>query len=192
MRHTTLLLALAALAATSCSLQFDSQYGLRWDRRVPVQKHSEAEFESTEAIAATNTVTDEFQSTTDWSEATVSHFDGGHLSDQIQLITDDERPEPVYEAFTEGQITMAQSPASSEDYVSPTIKDRGPDQKEVLSKFFGTLVIMLGGLFLLLTYLAIVVMAAYGANFPMVLITILFFSLAILLIRLGWRLYRRI
>jgi len=41
MRHTTLLLALAALAATSCSLQLDSQYGLRWDRRVPVQKHSE-------------------------------------------------------------------------------------------------------------------------------------------------------
>ena len=27
MRHTTLLLALAVLAATSCSLQLDSQYG---------------------------------------------------------------------------------------------------------------------------------------------------------------------
>ena len=31
MKHTTLLLALAALAATSCSLQLDSQYGLRWE-----------------------------------------------------------------------------------------------------------------------------------------------------------------
>lgn len=38
MRHTTLLLALAALAATSCSLHLDSQYGLRWDRRVPVDR----------------------------------------------------------------------------------------------------------------------------------------------------------
>jgi len=41
MRHTTLLLALAALAATSCSLQLDSQYGLRWDRSVPAMRHSE-------------------------------------------------------------------------------------------------------------------------------------------------------
>lgn len=41
MRHTTLLLALAALAATSCSLQLDSQYGLRWDRRVPVLRNDE-------------------------------------------------------------------------------------------------------------------------------------------------------
>jgi hypothetical protein len=41
MRNTTLLLALAALAATSCSLQLDSQYGLRWDRSVPAMRHSE-------------------------------------------------------------------------------------------------------------------------------------------------------
>ena len=41
MRHTTLLLAFAALAATSCSLQLDSQYGLRWDRSVPAMRHSE-------------------------------------------------------------------------------------------------------------------------------------------------------
>ena len=41
MRHTTLLLALAALAATSCSLQLDTQYGLRWDRSVPAMRHSE-------------------------------------------------------------------------------------------------------------------------------------------------------
>jgi hypothetical protein len=43
MRHTTLLLALAALAATSCSLQFDSQYGLRWDRRVTVPQGTESD-----------------------------------------------------------------------------------------------------------------------------------------------------
>lgn len=41
MRHITLLLAFAALAATSCSLQLDSQYGLRWDRSVPAMRHSE-------------------------------------------------------------------------------------------------------------------------------------------------------
>lgn len=35
MRRTTLLFAFAALAATSCSLQLDSQYGLRWNRRLP-------------------------------------------------------------------------------------------------------------------------------------------------------------
>ena len=41
MRHTTLLLALAALAATSRSLQLDSQYGLRWDRRIPTNRNDD-------------------------------------------------------------------------------------------------------------------------------------------------------
>ncbi len=43
MRHTTLLLAFAALTVTSCSLQLDSQYGLRWDRRVTVPQRAESE-----------------------------------------------------------------------------------------------------------------------------------------------------
>lgn len=37
----TLLLAFAALTVTSCSLQLDSQYGLRWDRSVSAMRHSE-------------------------------------------------------------------------------------------------------------------------------------------------------
>lgn len=41
MRNTNLLLSLAALAATSCSLQLDSQYGLRWDRSVPAIRQSQ-------------------------------------------------------------------------------------------------------------------------------------------------------
>lgn len=39
----TLHLALVALAATSCSLQLDSQYGLRWDRRVTVPQRAESD-----------------------------------------------------------------------------------------------------------------------------------------------------
>lgn len=189
MRNITLLLALAALAATSCSLQLDSQYGLRWDRRVRVQRHSEAEFERTEAIAAATTVTDEFHTATDWNEANYAQIDEAQPADQIQLTTD--RPEDVNEAFTEEHTTMAQSQASSEDHMSPTLEDRGPDSQEVLSKFFGTLVMILGMVFLLITYFAILVMAAYGANFYSVLFTILIFSLGILLIILGRRLNRR-
>jgi len=34
MKRTTLLLILAALTASSCSLERNSQYGLRWDRRL--------------------------------------------------------------------------------------------------------------------------------------------------------------
>ncbi len=34
MKRTTLLLILAALTASSCSLERNSQYGLRWDRRI--------------------------------------------------------------------------------------------------------------------------------------------------------------
>jgi len=40
-------LSLAALAATSCSLQLDSQYGLRWDRRVPADRTRTEERENT-------------------------------------------------------------------------------------------------------------------------------------------------
>ena len=93
MKSTALLLALAALAATSCSLQLDSQYGLRWDRRVPAQRHNETESERTETIAAATTVTDEFHTTTDWSEANYAQIDEAQSTDQIQLTAD--RPEPV-------------------------------------------------------------------------------------------------
>lgn len=43
MKHPIILLALAALAITSCSLQLDSQYGLRWDRRVTVPQRAESD-----------------------------------------------------------------------------------------------------------------------------------------------------
>lgn len=43
MKHPIILLTLAALAATSCSLQLDSQYGLRWDRRVTVPQRAESD-----------------------------------------------------------------------------------------------------------------------------------------------------
>jgi len=39
----TLLLALAVLAATSCSIHLDSQYGLRWDHRVTVPQRAESD-----------------------------------------------------------------------------------------------------------------------------------------------------
>jgi hypothetical protein len=42
-----IVLSLAALAATSCSLQLDSQYGLRWDRRVPADRTRTVERENT-------------------------------------------------------------------------------------------------------------------------------------------------
>lgn len=43
MKQPILLLILAALAATSCSLQLNSQYGLRWDRRVTVPQRAESD-----------------------------------------------------------------------------------------------------------------------------------------------------
>lgn len=58
MRHTTLLLALAALATTSCSLQLDSQYGLRWDRRVTVPPRAESEITDAQPTAEAEAVTE--------------------------------------------------------------------------------------------------------------------------------------
>ncbi len=56
LKRTPLLLALAALAATSCSLQIDSQYGLRWDRRVTVPQRSESEVTEAQPPAETEAV----------------------------------------------------------------------------------------------------------------------------------------
>ena len=49
MRHTTLLLAFAALAFTSCSLQLDSQYGLRWEPKTHAVPNTERSQKSTSA-----------------------------------------------------------------------------------------------------------------------------------------------
>lgn len=53
MKHQTLFLAIATLAATSCSVQLDSQYGLRWDRRI-YAPHSEPADEPTPEVATAN------------------------------------------------------------------------------------------------------------------------------------------
>ena len=50
MKQSTLLLAFAALAATSCSLQLDSQYGLRWDRRVTVPQRAESDITESQPV----------------------------------------------------------------------------------------------------------------------------------------------
>ncbi len=55
MKHHTLFLAIAALAATSCSLQLDSQYGLRWERRIYAPQ-SEPIVPSAPETASTNEV----------------------------------------------------------------------------------------------------------------------------------------
>lgn len=184
----TLLLALAALAATSCSLQLDSQYGLRWDRRVPAQRHNETEFERTETIAAATTVSDEFYITNDWSEANYAQIDEVQSTDQIQLITD--RPEPVNEASkdeTQGADNALET--SVADY-RIDVHQHVPSEKDVLAKFGGIILLLLGISLLWLSFFAIVVMGAYGASFGGVLFTILITAIGILLIILGRRLIR--
>jgi hypothetical protein len=183
-----LILFLAALAATSCSLQLDSQYGLRWDRRVPAQRHNETEFERNETIAAATTVTDEFHTTTDWSEAYYAHIDEVQTTDQIQLITD--RPEPVNEVFTDETQWVDNAPETSVADCLVDADQHVQSEKDVFAKFGGVILFLLGIGLLWLSFFAIVVMGAYGASFGGVLFTILITAIGILLIILGRRLYR--
>jgi hypothetical protein len=185
---STLILAPAALAATSCSLQLDSQYGLRWDRSIPAQRHHESEPKHTETIAAATKVSDEFQSTTDWTEATVSHVAAAQFSDQIQLTT--ERPESVNDVFTDEAQGADNTPETSVADFSVDANQHVTSEKDVLTKFGGIILLLLGIGLLWLSFFAIVVMGAYGASFGGVLFAILVTVLGILLIILGRRLYR--
>ena len=183
-----LVLSLAALAATSCSLQFDSQYGLRWDRSIPAQRHHEAEPKHTEPIAAATTVTDESQTTSDWTGADFEQIDEAQSIDQIQLTT--ERLESVNDVFTDEaqwadddiEHSVADNTIDADQHV--------PYEKDVLAKFGGIILFLLGIGLLWLSFFAIVVMGAYGASFGGVLFTILVTAVGILLIILGRRLIR--
>ena len=182
------LLFLAALAATSCSLQLDSQYGLRWDRSIPAQRHHEAEPKHTETIAASTTVTDESQNTSGWTQADVDQIDETQSLDQIQFIAD--RPEVGKDVFTDEaqgadydiEHSVAGNTIDADQHV--------PSEKDVLAKFGGIILLLLGIGLLWLSFFAIVVMGAYGASFGGVLFTVLITAVGILLIILGRRLIR--
>ena len=182
----TLLLALVALAATSCSLQLDSQYGLRWDRSIPVQRHHEAEPKHTETIAASTTVTNESQNTSDWTITDFDQIDETQTLDQIQLIAD--RPYGVKDVLTgEAQGAGDDIELSVADYMIDA-DQQVPFEKAVLAKFGGIILLLLGIGLLWLSFFAIVVMGAYGASLGGVLFTVLITAVGILVIILGRRL----
>jgi hypothetical protein len=177
-----------ALAATSCSLQLDSQYGLRWDRSIPARRHHETESERTETIAASTTVTDESQNTSDWTLTDFDQIDETQSIDQIQLIAD--RPEDFNEAFTVEAQWADNAPENSVADYLVDVDQHVPHEKDVLAKFGGVILLLLGIGLLWLSFFAIVVMGAYGASFGGVLFTILITAVGILVIILGRRLIR--
>jgi len=195
MRHTTLLLALAALATTSCSLQLDSQYGLRWDLKTHVgpsneriQKSSAAtekgtpdpvgaswamgESEGTESVYTTSNEnpTGDFQQSELNSKPTVDP----QIHDALQF-----DPEPVQRAEMERQtIDITRDSARA-----------APNPVAVV----GAVLLILAGIFgLIVVVVALIIMAAYGAPSSLVattlgilLLSILFFWIATKLLKIS-------
>jgi uncharacterized membrane protein len=162
LKHTTLLLALAALAATSCSLQIDSQYGLRWDRRVTVPQRSESEVTEAQPPAETEVVPEVHAVESKPQIETVRPYAAPHAEEaDLALplfgISIDDLPETVALEVEKhlinlktDRITVNQNNKSVKDeVVSIAFK--------IASIIVGIVLILLGILLLVLAYLASVV-----------------------------------
>lgn len=189
----TLLPALAALAATSCSLQLDSQYGLRWDPNVRVQKHQSPDAEPIElAAASTNQDLEGYDSFTEPAQSTNVDTDAWEFSSLPSAADNSATSEEriVFIPRIQQQAEDVTSRESSREEL-PVATDLEVKSKNTLANLAGNVVMLLGAFFLLATFFTISVMSAYGASFAGVLFSLLLAGIGILLVVAGYRLRRR-
>ena len=192
MRNTALLLVLMAIAATSCSLQIDSQYGMRWEQRRPEQRHRRTDFKPIDAQAATSPVALELPASPSWSNAALPHREDSHAANVAPLIV----LETHYQAFNapvpnERSTARARSVSDEEHRMSSVLENQDKAQKNVLLKILGVLLVVLGILALLFTGIGIIVVSAYGADAVVILLLLLFTAIGIGLLYVGSKLITR-
>jgi hypothetical protein len=192
MRNTTLLFVFAAIAATSCSLQIDSQYGMRWEERRLEQPHRRTESQPISAQAATSPVTLELPASPSWSNAELPHREDSHAANAAPLIV----LETHYQAFNapvpnERPTARARSVSDEEHRMSSVLENQDKAQKNVLLKILGVLLVALGIGVLLFTGIGIIVVSAYGADAVVILLLLLFTAIGIGLLYVGSKLITR-
>jgi hypothetical protein len=192
MRNTTLLLVLMAIAATSCSLQIDSQYGMRWEQRRPEQRHRRTDFKPIDAQAATSPVALELPASPSWSNAALPHREDSHAANAAPLIV----LETHYQAFNapvtnERSTARARSVSDEEHRMSSVLENQDKAQRNVLLKILGLLLMALGIGLLTFVALGVVVISAYGADLVGILYLLLFAAIGIALVYVGSILSRR-
>lgn len=182
MRNITLLLAFAALAATSCSLQLDSQYGLRWEPKTRTVPNSERGQKSTSApeIALAEPAAPSWNSherQASESFETVTQLDYTVEHQDTELV-----PHPDMDASTADVIELdpqflEREPASILMGTPSNVQRADPNPAAAL----GAALLIIAGIFgLLVATIFIIIMGAYGASFGGVLFTLAILALSIL------------
>ncbi len=192
MRKTTLLLVFAAIAATSCSLQVDSQYGMRWEQRRPEQRHRRTETKPIDALAATSPVAVDLPASPSWSNSELPHREEYHAANAAPLIIAEPHSQEV-NAPTPQERSTARASSVSDDAqrISPVLENQDKAQRNVLLKILGLLLMALGTGLLTFVALGVVVISAYGADLVGILYLLLFAAIGIALVFVGSILSRR-
>ena len=192
MRNTTLLFVLAAIAATSCSLQIDSQYGMRWEERRLEQPHRRTESQPISAQAATSPVTLELPASPSWSNAEWPHREEYHAANAAPLIIAEPHSQEVNAPTPQERSTARTSAVSDDEHrMSSVLENQDKAQKNVLLKILGLLLMALGTGLLTFVALGVVVISAYGADLVGILYLLLFAAIGIALVYVGSILSRR-
>ena len=192
MRNTPLLFVLAAIAATSCSLQIDSQYGMRWEQRRPEQRHRRTESKPMDALAATSPVAVELPASPSQNEEALPHWEDSHPANAAPLTGVEPHSQAVNVPVpNERPTTRASSVSDDEHRMSPVLENQDKAQKNVLLKILGLLLMALGIGLLTFVALGVAVISAYGADLVGILYLLLFAAIGIALVYVGSILSRR-
>lgn len=190
---STQILALAALAATSCSLQLDSQYGLRWDSNVRVRKQPSPDPEHFELATATANLYHDGDKSITVSTSSINLDTEAWEYSYLPSATDNsgttEEPTTSYpEIQMPSEATTAFDSSPAEQTAATNLEI---ESKNTLANLAGNVVMLLGAFFLLASFFTISVMSAYGASFAGVLFSLLLAGIGILLVVAGYRLRGR-
>ena len=192
MRNTTLLLVLMAIAATSCSLQIDSQYGMRWEERRLEQPHRRTESQPISAQAATSPVTLELPASPSWSNAELPHREEYHAANAAPLIF----LETHYQAFSSPvpneRSTVRTSAVSDDEHrKSRVLENHDKAQRNVLLKTLGVLLFILGAGISFISFILVYISIGFGGDLLGTLFIVLFLILGVFLVVLGRKMMRR-
>jgi hypothetical protein len=157
MRHTTLLLALAALAATSCSLQLDSQYGLRWDRRVTVPQRAESDFSEAQPEVEPEVAPEWYAAESEPPTETAQHMAAPEAKDfEVSLpfgIQMNDLPKAAQPQI-ERRLEKLQMQSASNHQVKKSVDNSAASTVlKIVTVVLGICLILLGGLLFFIGYL---------------------------------------
>jgi hypothetical protein len=153
MKHYTLFLAIAALAATSCSLQLDSQYGLRWERRIYAPQSEPIVPSAPEAASANEVASAEVKSApmaAMSAESFTVPTDQRPTYDPLEITESTSIPEAPHTSWAtpEPETRSNTDPASPIDADGQTIKSKLDGTDIIVLKVLATLILGFVGLVL--------------------------------------------